>query len=313
MTSHQDDRPSRISGAANTMPLTTGTVVSLWPDGAPGTPRDFLPECLTDRSEVPGTPDRVLTQISQPRLTAFVPANPNGAAIIVAPGGGYTLIVVDKENREFVDFFGALGITVFILTYRLPGEGHENRSDVPLQDAQRALRLVRQRSSDWGLDPTRIGMLGCSAGGHVAASLIANHGREVYAPVDAADAVSARPDFGILLYPVITMDEPAAHAMSRRLLIGDDPTPEQIERHSPQCNVSETTPEVFLVLSDEDHAVSSENSISFYKALRDHGIPSEMHIFRDGAHGFGIERAADLPARQWPVLCKAWLARIAVI
>ena len=285
----------------------------LWPSTPPGTPDGFPPVAIIERSDIPFISDRIIKSVSAPSLTMIRPQKPNGAAVIMAPGGGYAHIVLDKEGREIADWLSAAGITTFLLTYRLPGEGHEAGPATPLQDAQRALRLVRHNAATWGLDPQRIGMMGGSAGGHVAASLIANFARKVYEPVDEIDAVSARPDFGILLYPVITMADPLAHPDSRRLMIGDVADGDDIALYSPDQNLPADAPEVFMALSDEDNAVASENALLLYLSYRRRKVPAEIHIFRDGEHGFGIERAAHLPARHWPMLCEAWLSRIGIL
>lgn len=290
-----------------------GGTISLWPSVPPGTPEDFPPERIADLSESPFHPDRELTRISRPGLTVIRPELPNGAAVIVAPGGGYSRIAMDKEGREIAAWLGQIGITTFLMTYRLPGEGHANGADVPLQDAQRAVRIVRANARDWGLDPARIGLMGASAAGHMVASAVTGFDRAVYQAVDAADEMSARPDFAVLLYPVITMASDFAHAGSRLQLIGEAPDDETVERYSPDRNVSVDVPEVFLVLSDEDQAVVPENAIRFYQGLRRAGVRAEMHIFRDGQHGFGIERVAHLPAGRWPELCAAWMKRIGVL
>ncbi len=294
-------------------PSSASSVHDLWPSNAPGTPADFPAELITERSDNRFQPDRMLTRISRPGLTVIRPDNPNGAAVIMAPGGGYSHIVLDKEGREIADWLGGIGITTFLLTYRLPGEGHVNGADVPLQDAQRAMRLVRHNAKHWGIDPKRIGMMGASAGGHVTASLVANFDRKVYDAVDAADEQSARPDFAILLYPVVTMTAPFAHAGSRLLMLGDAPSDEQITQYSPEQTVTAAAPEVFMALSDQDAAVPSENAVFLYGALRSLNIPAELHVFRDGEHGFGIERTTGLPVRHWPMLCAEWLQRIGIV
>jgi acetyl esterase/lipase len=155
--------------------------------------------------------------------------------------------------------------------------------------------------------------MGASAGGHVAACAMTGYGRQTYTPIDAVDLQSARPDFGILLYPVITMDEPFAHSGSKRQLLGSDPLEDAIRKYSPEQNVSADCPEVFLLHTDEDVSVKPENSILFYSALRCAGIPAELHIFRDGVHGMGIERSVGLPAGAWPDICVAWMTRVGLL
>jgi len=287
--------------------------LSLWPSIPPGTPPDFPPPRVVDLSADPFFPDRELSSIGRPSLTAVTPARANGTAVIVAPGGGYSRITMDHEGREIAAWLGGIGVTTFLMSYRLPAEGHLNGADVPLLDAQRAVRLVRRNAPSWGLDARRIGFMGASAAGHMAASLTASFDRPTYLAVDETDAVSARPDFTILLYPVVTMDAAFAHPGSRLRLLGEPPAADLIERCSPELNIKANSPETFMVLADDDHAVKSENAIRFYQGLKRAGVPAEMHIFRDGGHGFGIERVAGLPASAWPDLCEKWLGRIGML
>jgi len=194
-----------------------------------------------------------------------------------------------------------------LLLYRLPGEGHAQRADVPLQDAQRAVRLVRGRAADFALDARRIGFLGFSAGGHVAASVATRFEARVYAPVDALDASSARPDFSILLYPVISMDPSIAHAGSRQALLGDTPSAADVARHSLENAVTAATPPTLLVHASDDSAVLPDNSVRYYSALQRHGVPADLHVFARGQHGFGIRLAQGLPIGNWPELAWSWL------
>ncbi|WP_210259929.1 alpha/beta hydrolase [Martelella sp. HB161492] len=302
-----DDQTTMADGLAD------GMVIKLWPDGAPGTPADFPPQRIVDLSPILFRAERELSSISAPAMTVFRPENPNGMAVIVAPGGGYSRITLAKEGRECAEWLARFGITTFVTTYRLPAEGHENGADAPLADAKRAIRLVRHNAAAFGIDPGRIGVLGASAGGHVMASLLTGFGRDVYQPVDAADAVSARPDFGILLYPVITMDVAFAHAGSRLRMIGETPDAAAIAHYSPDRNVPDDCPEVFMMLADDDRAVPADNAVLFYAGLRRAGVKAELHVFRDGGHGFGVERITHLPGGVWPDLAEAWMRRIGML
>lgn len=290
-------------------PLKTRDVIALWPGSGvgPGSENLRAQLAVTERSQEAFWPDRVLTGITKPNLTAFVPDRPNGAAVIVAPGGAYTHIVLDKEAAEMAHWLNACGVTVFVMQYRLPGEGHVDGKDVPLQDAQRAIRVLRQHAREWGLDPDRIGMLGASAGGHLAASLGANFSKEVYAPTDQADRLSARPDFLILLYPVITMDAKLAHLNSRTQLLGAAPSAALIKSYSPDQHVTRDSPRTFVVLANDDSAVPPQNGILYYEALRRVGVSAELHVFPEGEHGFGIRDARQLPVSAWPHLAAQWL------
>jgi acetyl esterase/lipase len=278
--------------------------IPLWRDAAPGSGQLALEEKITERSSDPSKPDRIVTGITRPSLTIFAPAHADGAALIVASGGGYVREVLDKEGSEVARWFAPRGVTVFLLKYRLPGEGHEDGKDVPLQDAQRAVRIARSRASQFGVDPSRIGVMGFSAGGHLAASIGARFADKVYEPTDEIDAVSARPDYVILLYPVISMEEGLAHGNSRRALLGDKPSAAAMAAYSADTRVGPTAPPTLLILADDDPSVLPENSLRYYEALHRAGVPAELHIYRQGKHGFGIRAARGMPVAEWPEV--AW-------
>ncbi|MEC5396721.1 alpha/beta hydrolase [Uliginosibacterium sp. H1] len=278
-------------------------ILQLWPGDAPGSEGlDFDLQCV-ERSADPAVRDRAVSSIRRPTLTVFRPAHPNGCGVLLTPGGGYQRIVLDKEGEDIAQWLNALGVTVFLLQYRLPAEGHNHGADVPLQDAQRALRLIRQRAAEWGLD--HVGALGFSAGGHVAAMLATCHVREVYAAVDAADALSARPDFVLLGYPVISMDAAIAHAGSRQALLGSDES--HVRRYSAECQVNAQTPPLFIFLPDDDASVLPENSVRMYLAARHAGVSAELHSFQRGSHGFGIRFARHGTVAAWTGLAEGWL------
>ncbi len=284
----------------------------LWPAGAPGSTHLALTETITERSKDPSRQDRIVTGITQPTLTMFAPARPNGAALVIASGGAYQRQVLDKEGSEVAQLLAPEGVTVFLLRYRLPAEGHQQPSDVPLQDAQRAVRLVRSRAKQFGVDPGRIGILGFSAGGHLAASLAVGFAERVYAPRDAIDAASARPDYVILLYPVISMLGPLAHAESKQRLLGEHPSQALATARSPERHVTLSTPPTLLILTDDDTAVSPLNSIAFYDSLHRAGISVEMHVYPRGGHGFGIRGAQGQSVAEWPRVMARWLAALGV-
>ncbi|MTH76904.1 alpha/beta hydrolase fold domain-containing protein [Paracoccus aestuariivivens] len=293
-------------------PLAHEQRLNLWPERPAGTPPD-LQEQIVDRSKSLFRADRALMGIAEPSLTAFLPEKPNGTSLIIAPGGSYQRVVLDKEGIEIAQALAAQGVTAFLLAYRLPGEGHDNAADAPLADGQRAVRLVRQHPQEWGLDPARVGFLGFSAAGHLGASLSVGFDRKVYAPIDAVDQVSARPDFSALIYPVVTMQDDKVHEGSRKALLGDAPTREQKDAYSPELHVTSEVPETFIVFADDDPAVPTENAIRYYSALRNAGVKAEMHIYRDGGHGFGIKGAQDLPVAGWPRLFSDWLERTGMV
>ncbi|MBW8815999.1 MAG: alpha/beta hydrolase [Caulobacterales bacterium] len=283
--------------------------VPLWPGPPPGARAQLPQEQIVDRIKTSGFQDRFVTGIGHPLLTVIRPARPNGAALIVAPGGGYVRVVIDKEGFEVGHRMAAAGITVFVLRYRLPGEGWDKAADVPLQDAQRAVRLVRAGAKGFGIDPARVAFMGFSAGGHVAASIATRFAEAVYAPVDAADALSARPDLSCPMYPVVTMDPAFAHAGSRETLLGPHPTAEVEARYSPERRVTAQTPPTFLVHAWDDATVPVENSLRYLEALRAQKIPAEAHLFAEGGHGFGIRGAQGKPAAAWLDLFLAWARR----
>jgi acetyl esterase/lipase len=268
---------------------------------------------IIERSKDPAVKDRAVVGIVRPTLELWKPEKPNGAAVVVLPGGAYQRVVVDKEGLEMGQSLSQDGLTVFVLTYRLPGGGHAQAREVALQDAQRAVRLVRKNAAGWGLDANRIGVMDFSAGGHVAASLGTKYDRKVYDPVDDADALSARPDFLALIYPVISMETGVTHDVSRQELIGAEPSAAAIEEYSLDKQVRPDMPPTFLLHADDDPAVSPENSIRFYRALRVNKVPAELHIFRKGEHGFGLRFTKGLPVAVWPELYVAWVRNLGMI
>lgn len=284
-------------------------VIPLWPGRPPGAAAVLPKAEVFDRVATSGFQDRIVTDIGEPLMTVFRPARPNGAAVLVAPGGGYIRVVIDKEGFETARRLNEAGITAFVLRYRLPREGWSRAADVPLQDAQRAMRLIRARAAEFRVDPRRVAVMGFSAGGHVAASLSTRYADEVYALTDAADRLSARPDLSALIYPVIDMSLPHAHRGSREALLGASPSPGLEAAYSPHRHVNAQTPPTFLVHSADDDSVPVENSLSYLEALRAGKVAAEAHIFEEGGHGFGIRLAAGKPAAAWPDLFLAWAGR----
>ena len=297
------------AGLENAAALTNGKVIDLWPGGiAPGSEASTRVFTLTERSSAPFRPDRVATGITRPSLTAFVPDQPNGTVVIAAPGGAYSRIVVDKEAAEIARWLNPLGVTVLVLLYRLPGEGHAQASDAPLADAQRAVRVVRQHAAEWGLLPDQIGFLGASAGGHVAAMLGGQFGRPAYHPVDSYDQLSARPDFMVLLYPVISMEDELCNAESRVNLISENPSGEAVRAYSAEHHVNINSPETFIVLAEDDRTVSPKNGLSYRNALVKHGVRTMLCSYPEGGHGFGTGEGRQLPLSEWPALAAEWLS-----
>lgn len=276
--------------------------IRLWPAKAPGSLSDELePKCVQ-------SPDgRLISSIHTPSMELYRPITPNGTGMLVLAGGAYTKLVYDKEGVEFAQWLNGMGITACVLKYRLPCEGHLDGHLVPMQDAQRALRLLRSRADEFGLNPSRIGVLGASSGGHLATSLATNFERTTYSPQDEHDATSARPDFLIALYGAYTGNRFFTHASQEQLFF---PEPEKTRLYAEfptHEQVTPDTPPSLLVTSEDDRQVSPENSTAFYLALRRAGVSAELHIFHDGGHGFALRRSAPQCVAAWPTLCANWL------
>jgi acetyl esterase/lipase len=285
-------------------------VIALWPKGPPGAEHATAREEIVERSKDPAViRDRIIKGVTNPTLIAFRPEHPNGAALLMAPGGGYSWVVMDKEGYEAAERFAKAGVTVFVMTYRLPQEGWSAGPAAPLQDAQRAMRVIRAHAADYAVDPKRVGVIGFSAGGHVAGVLTLKFDKATYPAVDAADLASARPDFSVLMYPVATMAQPYAHPGSRKNLLGKSPTPAAIAEWSLETNARPDAPPTFLVHAVDDASVPVENSLRLFEALRAKKAPVEMHLFQEGGHGFGIRFAVGKPAAAWPDLVLAWMQR----
>ena len=282
--------------------------ILLWPGTPPGGEGLHLPPRRVNNHEPPYiTPvDRAIDQIGIPSMAVYRPDRPDGSALIIAPGGGYTREMFDFEGVDVARHLNAAGVTCFVLRYRLPGEGWAHRSDVPLQDAQRAMRLVRAHAGDYGVDPARVGFMGFSAGGHVACSIATRFAARVYAPLDGADAMDARPSFSVPMYPVVTMG-PGCHAGSRDNLLGPNATPEKIDAYSCEKHVPADAPPSFICLAADDMTVPPiQNGVAYFLALQAAKIPSEIHVFEAGGHGFGIVRTAGKPDSAWPGLLLHW-------
>ncbi|WP_240320783.1 alpha/beta hydrolase [Sphingomonas crusticola] len=294
-----------VGVAAGPVPGDPTEILPLWPALPPGAPATLPPERFIERATAGQPHDRYAEQIARPTITVFRPQRPNGNAVLLVPGGGYHLVVTDKEGYETARWLNARGITAFVLRYRLPGGGWAHRADVPLQDAQRAIRLVRAHAAGFQINPERVAVMGFSAGGHVAASLAVRHAASVYEPVDAADRLSARPDVAALLYPVISMGE-HAHPGSRDELLGKAPAAADVAAYSPDRTVGAGTPPTILVHAVDDDVVPVENSLAMFGALRAAHIPAELHVFEKGGHGFGLRLPQTNSAARWPDLFLAF-------
>jgi len=297
------------SAEAPAPPLDSAEAIPLWPAAPPGSPGVPPAQHVSEQSPDPNVfHNRELTGIARPLLYVVRPEQPDGSALLVAPGGGYSELGIDNEGFDIADRFRTAGVTAFILVYRLPGEGWLGGRDVPLQDAQRAMRLIRADASAFGIDPARLGVMGFSAGGHLAASLAERFDAPIYEVQDTADSLSAKPAFAALLYPVITMLPPYAHEASRERLLGTNPSTALRAAYSCERRVTADTPPMFLTAALDDPDVPPENTLSMFAALRTEHVPVEMHLFERGGHGFAIRGTAGLPVAAWPDLFLRWAA-----
>ena len=280
-------------------------LITLWPSGAPGAiASDVYKEEVVYRDNDRNKPR--ISRVTNPQLEVFLPPKEklNGTAVVICPGGGYSVLAYDHEGIQVARFFNKAGIAAFILKYRLPSDAiMENKSVGPLQDVQEAIRTVRRRAKEWGIKPDRIGVMGFSAGGHLAGSATTLYSLPVYTP---ADKTSARPDFSILVYPVLSLRKDIAHRGSRQNLIGKDPAPELERQFSIPLQVDAKTPPTFLIHSTDDETVPIENSLEYYQAARQHKVPVEVHVYPTGGHGYGLGGDKGTP-REWGETLNAWL------
>ncbi|HVJ00881.1 MAG TPA: alpha/beta hydrolase [Sphingomonas sp.] len=273
---------------------------SIWPGPAPGGEGLAVRDEVVKRSPNGPADDIAWPHIATPMLNVVPAANPNGAAILMIPGGGYARVALGREGSSISRLFTARGYTVFELLYRLPHDGWAAGPDAPLQDAQRAMRLIRAQAARRGIDPARVAAIGFSAGGHLAARLASRFALETYKSVDAADQGSARPAVAGLFFPVITMRLPHAHGQSRRELLGKDTSPERIARFSAESDLPADMPPTFVAHAADDPVVPPPNSLTMFSALQAAKIPSELHIFEKGGHG--LPMTEDGKEHPWPGL-----------
>lgn len=292
--------------AASALPVAAGAPrprfqrLPLWPQGTPEVAPAGLVETLTERSKDPVVRDRALTGVTVPWLDQVRPQRPNGAAIIAIPGGGYRHMAWDKEALDIAAWFAERGVAGFALAYRLPHEGWAGGLDTPLADAQRAVRLVRSRAREWGIDPARIAVVGFSAGGHLTANLAAQHDRPVYPARDAVDSLSARPDLAAPIYPAVLLEQLAAAMSPDQPLFGPATTAADLVRHSPHLLARADAPPHFLLHAEDDPLVGPEHSLALRAVLRAKGVAVETHLHPTGGHGFGIRHVAGTTLGDWP-------------
>lgn len=278
------------SFAQHEFPLYNGTV----PNSKPAT--------IQEKKDVDGI--LRISNVTTPTLTVYpAKGNASGAAVVICPGGGYSILAVGHEGAEVANLLSSWGITAFVLKYRLPSDAiMQDKSIGPLQDAQRAIQLVRERAAEWKIDPQKIGIMGFSAGGHLASTA----GTHFTTPViDNPNHTSLRPDFMILGYPVISFADSICHQGSKANLIGKNPTAQQVALYSNELQVTGQTPPTFLVHAEDDKAVPVQNTLYFYEALLHHHVPAEMHIYPKGGHGFGLHNKTT--SDEWSERLHNWL------
>jgi acetyl esterase/lipase len=262
-------------------------VLDVWPGTAPGEKGDIGPEKWEPVPKGEDPPIKRLANVSKPTIAVYSPPKEknNGTAVLICPGGGYWILAMGHEGEDVAAWLNSIGVTGIILKYRVPGRKDQPKHLAPLQDAQRALSLVRSQARQWAIAPDRIGMLGFSAGGHLAAVACTNFEKRQYEPLDGTDKVSCRPDFAILIYPALLKED------SKELL--------------PEIHVTPQTPPAFFAHAGDDK-LAAEGSILMHLALRQAKVPTELHVFTAGGHGFGMLPSAN-PISGWPKLCEAWL------
>ncbi len=282
-------------------------VVKLWPEKIPGA---IVNPAITEEKIVTEDGSYRIQHVIEPTLTLYFPTQTKatGAAVIICPGGGYARLAMSHEGIEIAQWLNASGIVGIILKYRLPDDAiMENKTIGPLQDIQEAVRLVRRHARLWQIDPEKIGVIGFSAGGHLAASISTHFDERVY----DADSTSARPNFAILIYPVISMKPQITHSGSRRNLLGDNPDSALVHFYSNEMQVTAETPATFLVHAGDDKSVPVQNSIDYFMALNQQAVPAELHIYERGGHGFGLGKRTT--AADWPSGCLRWLKSRGII
>lgn len=276
--------------------------LKVWPNGAPDHNGMDKPEEKYDGVRV--------RNVSEAEMYVYLPEEEKntGAALVICPGGGYRIEAMDHEGYEIAKWLKNKGIAGIVLKYRLPYGHHK----IPSGDARRAIRTVRKNAKKWRINPNKVGIAGSSAGGHLAATVGTRFDNGDLNNEDPIKQLSSRPDFMLLLYPVITFREEFGHMGSRKNLIGEGNDWKLVKKYSNELHVTKNTPPTFFILADNDKAVVPRNSIEFYLALKENNVPAEMHIFQDGGHGFGL-RKNNIPADQWPDLFYTWLKALKII
>jgi acetyl esterase/lipase len=297
------------------------TQVPIWPGAAPGPQPVRGPE-IAERdanSLIGGRPVTGVSNVTQPTMTVYPPTGRNtGAAVVVFPGGGYQMLAIDLEGTEVCDWLAPKGITCVLLKYRVtdvgpyPKSGPYPESSMALQDAQRTMGLVRQHAAEWHLDPHKIGVLGFSAGGHLVAAISNHYAQRLYPAMDAADKLSCRPDFAVAIYPghlSLSAAEWDARQGTKKLVVPHAPNADASVTLNPDLHVTKDTPPTFLLQAEDDRVDSVYDSLAYFIALKEAGVPAEFHSYAQGNHAFGLRRTK-LPITAWPELVKTWLSTI---
>jgi acetyl esterase/lipase len=274
--------------------------IQLWSTAIPGAINS------DNYKEIPVLENGIVTGVSKvttPTLTVFVPEKPNGTAIVICPGGGYGYLAINKEGFKVAKWLNTLGITAFVLKYRLPSELiMQDKTIGALQDAQESMRFIRRNAAKWNINAEKVGVIGFSAGGHLASTLSTHYKEDVY---KVTDSISAKPDFSILIYPVISMEEHTTHKGSRNNLLGATPSAALIEKYSNEKQIDAMTPPTYIVHAVDDKSVPIENSINYFLALKNNKVPSEIHFYEKGLHGFGLGNNGT--SKKWTIQCEEWL------
>ena len=274
----------------------------IWPNGIPGELKDLS---YIENQELFNNTVEGVSFVIKPTLSVYLPKDlkANGTAVIILPGGGYSHLSINKEGVKIAEWLNSLGITAFLLKYRLPNDKiMKDKAIGPLQDAQQAMRYIRKNSTNWNINPDKIGIIGFSAGGHLGATLSTQYDKKVTSEIDTT---SARPNFAILIYPVISMRKNISHSGSKTALLGNRPNKKLVNNYSSEKKVNRLTPPTFLVHATDDKSVSFKNSLIYYNALQKHSIPVELHLYEKGGHGFGI-KPKDI-VLNWTTDCENWL------
>ena len=301
------------------------TQIPIWPGAAPDPQPVKGPEVAVSSGKdflVAGRPAIGISNVTRPTMTVYSPAGKNtGAAIIVYPGGGYQELAIDLEGTEVCDWATARGITCVLLKYRVtdvgryPKSGPYPESPMALEDAQRTLGLVRYHAAQWHIDPHRIGVLGFSAGGHLIAAMSTHYGKRIYPAVDAADRESCRPDFAVGIYPghlSLAASEWDATQGTKKFVLHPAPNADRDLSLNPDLQVTAQTPPTFLLQNEDDHTDNVSDALAYYIALKNAGVPVELHLYAHGGHAFGLRRTK-LPVTAWPDLLETWLASMAIL